>query len=223
MRRDVAYQALEDFAPDLVGTLEPTAHQIDDIEAHFDGFAAQPELDSYRFSTYTQQILYNNTQLTLLGSGEFLLHEVVGGTGDIHHCTGGHVRDVETGRAYHHNNVYLHGGTAKLSAVRLMQHIAARPTSDPFVVTGDFNALENSSTTKFMRGEQVLPDLDGEPYTNPLPMVDAYRLLHPNAANSGTTNAGYSGSQSGNKIDYVFVQAGTVSVLEADIVHTIPL
>ena len=218
-RRDVAYEVLEDFTPDTVGTQEPTAYQIDDIEAHFDGIAVQPELDSYRFSTYTQQVLYNNEHLTLLGAGGFLLHEGVDGTGDIHYCTWVHVQDVITGRAYYHYNVHLHGGTAKLSAIRLMQHIAVRSTNDPFVVTGDFNAAENSAVINFLRGEQTLPDIDGQPYTNPIPLVDTYRVLHPDATNSGTAG-GFSGSQTGNKIDYVFVQAGAASVLTAEIVHT---
>ena len=70
-----------------------------------------------------------------------------------------HVQDNDTGRANYLYNVHLHAynhfidkNTSQMSAVRLMEHIAARPTDDPFVVTGGFNSTEDSATIQFLRG-----------------------------------------------------------------------
>jgi endonuclease/exonuclease/phosphatase family metal-dependent hydrolase len=230
-RRDGVYRVLEDFAPDLVGTQESARYQINDIEARFDGDPELPsgdelDLDSYQYSTYLEQILYNSEALTLLGSGGFLLHEGVYGMDAIPFATWVHVQDNDTGRAYYHYNVHLHAynsylamNTSQLSAVRLMEHIAARPTNDPFVVTGDFNSHEDSATIKFLRGEQQLLG-----YSNPLPLVDTYRVLHAGAGDSGTVHH-FRGEKDGRKIDYVFVEKSTLddgllTVESAEIVHT---
>ena len=220
-RKAIVYQVLTDFAPDSVGTQEPMPRQIADIEE------AIPTLDSFQFDDgagfdRTQQILYDNTRLQRTEASGFLLVEGTNEGGYIRFCTWVRVTDQSTGRSYYHYNVHLDhrdAASRELSVVRLMKHIADRSSNAPFVVTGDFNTGEASPTMNFLRGEQALLDGSGESYTNPIPLVDTYRALYPDAPNSGT-GSGFSGKQDGGKIDHVLVQAGAATISDADIVHT---
>ena len=220
-RRAIVYQVLEAFGPDSVGTQEAMPRQIADIEA------AMPLLDSYQFDDgagfdRTQQIAYNNSRFERVEAFGFLLIEGLNADGTIRFCTFVRLQDRVTGRSYYHYNVHLDHRSAtsrQLSAVRLMQFISSRATDDPFVVTGDFNTGESSPTMEFLRGERTLPDLQGAQYTNPLPLVDTYRSLYPNAPDSGTGHP-FDGDRTGGKIDHVLVEAGAATTLEAVIIHT---
>lgn len=220
-RRDVVYRVLRDFAPDSVGTQEPMIRQIADIEA------AIPTLESYRFDndpvfTRTQQILYRKDRFDRTEAGGFLIADGTNEGGTIRYCTWVRLSDSTTGRSYYHYNVHLDHRDAKSreqSVVRLMRHIASRAEDDPFVVTGDFNTAEESPTMAFLRGERALSTKDARTYANPIPLVDTYRLLDPNARNAGTAG-GFAGKRGGRKIDHVLVAAGAATVHEASVVHT---
>jgi endonuclease/exonuclease/phosphatase family metal-dependent hydrolase len=220
-RRDVVYRVLREFGPDSVGTQEPMIRQIEDVER------AIPTLTGYRFDNdpvfvRTQQILYRNDRFDRIDAGGFLVAEGKNEGGTIRYCTWVRLSDRETGRSYRHYNVHLDHRDAtsrEMSAVRLMKHIASRPADDPFVVTGDFNTAEDSPTMAYLRGEQTLPDPDGVEVANPIPLVDTYRFLHPDAPDSGT-GSGWRGNRKGRKIDHVLVAVGTATIQEASIVRT---
>lgn len=220
-RRDVVYRVLREFDPDSVGTQEPMVRQIEDIEA------AIPTLHSYRFDNdpvyvRTQQILYRSDRFDRIEGDGFLIAEGTNKGGTVRYCTWVRLSDRTTGRSYYHYNVHLDHRDAtsrEQSAVRLMKHIAGRVTDAPFVVTGDFNTAEDSPTMAFLRGERTLADEKGVLYANPIPLVDTYRFLHPDAPLSGTGN-GFKGNRKGRKIDHVLVAAGAATIREASIVHT---
>jgi len=79
------------------------------------------------------------------------------------------------------------------------------------IVSGDFNAGESNPAVRYLKGDL---DLDGK---TPIPFVDSFRLLHPEATEVGTFHA-FKGTRSGEKIDYIFVQPGA-EVLETRILH----
>lgn len=220
-RRDMVYRVLRDFAPDSVGTQEPMVRQIRDIQS------AIPTLASYRFDndpvyTRTQQILYRADRFDRKDASGFLIAEGTNEQGTIRYCTWVRLADKATGRRYYHYNVHLDHRDAtsrRLSVVRLMRHVANRASDDPFVITGDFNAAENGPAMTFLRGRRELPDERGVAYANPIPLVDTYRLLHPQARDSGTAG-GFRGKRRGGKIDHVLVASGAATVREAAIVHT---
>ena len=220
-RRDVVYQVLREFGPDSVGTQEAMIRQIQDIET------AISTLDSYRFDndpTYirTQQILYRSNRFDRVEGNGFLIAEGTNKNGTVRYCTRVRLLDRSTGRSYDHYNVHLDHRDAtsrELSAVRLMKHIASRATDARFVVTGDFNTAEDSPTMAFLRGERKLPDEHGVEYANPIPLVDTYRVLHPDTPRSGTAS-GFGGNQNGRKIDHILVAVGAATVHEASIVRT---
>jgi hypothetical protein len=220
-RRDLVYRVLRESRPDSVGTQEPMVRQIADIEA------AVPTLASYRFDNdpcyvRTQQILYRKDRFDRIDGGGFLVAEGTNEEGTVRYCTWVRLEDRVTGRRYYHYNVHLDHRSAisrQSSVVRLMRHISARGSADPFVVTGDFNTAENSPTMAFLRGSRALPDEEGVAYTNPIPLVDTYRVLHPYAPDSGTAS-GFHGNRKSHKIDHVLVAAGAATIRDASILHT---
>lgn len=220
-RRDLVYRVLRGFGPDSVGTQEPMIRQIRDIGR------AIPALSSYRFDNdpcypRTQQILYRNDRFDLDAAYGFLVAEGTNERGTVRYCTWVRLADRATGRRYYHYNVHLDHRDLKsreASVVRLMRHVAARPTGDPFVVTGDFNTGEQSPPMEFLRGKRTLPDERGVEYENPIPLVDTFRVLHPDARDAGTAT-GFRGRRKSGKIDHVLVAAGAATVREAAIVRT---
>lgn len=220
-RRELVYRVLRECAPDSVGTQEPMIRQIRGIEA------AIPTLMSYRFDNdphfiRTQQILYRSDRFDRVGGGGFLIAEGTNEQGTVRYCTWVRLADRSTGRRFYHYNVHLDHRDAtsrQLSVVRLMKHVAARESDEPFVITGDFNTAEDSPPMEFLRGTRPLPDEQGIAYTNPIPLEDTYRVLHPEAANAGTAG-GFRGNRSSRKIDHILVAAGAARVNEAEIIHT---
>ena len=81
----------------------------------------------------------------------------------------------------------------QLSVAQMVEHILAQPLDNTTViVTGDFNTGETSAPIR---------DLNAAGF------VDTFRVLYPNATNVGTFNS-WVGTDTGDKIDYVFVSDG---------------
>ncbi len=100
------------------------------------------------------------------------------------------------------------------SAALIARRIADRAYPDePVVLTGDFNAGEASTAIAYLRGEA---DVDGA--RTPAPLVDSFRVAHPDATDVGTFCGFDPKNTGGDKIDYVFVQPGA-SVIDAAIVR----
>ena len=91
--------------------------------------------------------------------------------------------------------------------------MAARTHADPVVLTGDLNAGERNPAVRYLLGDRTLP---GD--ACPVPLVDSFRVLHPDERAVGTFHW-FKGLAPGGKIDYVFVQP-TAKVLEAKILRT---
>jgi len=102
----------------------------------------------------------------------------------------------------------------KRSAALIARRIADRAIPDePVVLMGDFNAGEANTAIAYLRGEA---DVDG--IRTPAPLVDSFRVLHPDETDVGTF-CGFDPSRTnGEKIDGVFIEPGA-RVLEAFIVR----
>ena len=219
-RREIVVRVLRDFGPDSVGTQEAMVRQIDDLET------AIATLESCRFDNdpvyvRTQQILYRSDRFDRIEANGYLIAEGLNENGTICYCTWVRLSDRNAGRSYYHYNVHLDhrdAASRELGVVRMVKHIANRATDDPFVVTGDFNTAEDSPTMAFLRGEQTLTDENGVEYTSPVPLVDTYRCLYPDAVNSGP-GGGFGGHRNGRKIDYVLVAAGAAMIHAAASLH----
>jgi endonuclease/exonuclease/phosphatase family metal-dependent hydrolase len=85
------------------------------------------------------------------------------------------------------------------------------------VVTGDFNAGENNPVITYLKGQIAVEGLDGNKAKTSIPMIDTFRVLHPDVKDVRTGH-GFKGTRQGNKIDYIFVSPAT-KVLEAEILY----
>jgi endonuclease/exonuclease/phosphatase family metal-dependent hydrolase len=100
----------------------------------------------------------------------------------------------------------------------LTAHISNREHDDPFIVTGDFNAGEDNSAMRYLRGEVARAHQGSSDAPHPLGLRDTFRVLHPNRAEVGTFN-GFDGATTGEKIDAVLVSSEW-EVRQAEIVRT---
>ncbi len=126
--------------------------------------------------------------------------------------TWGRFIEASTGRAVSVINTHFDHRSEpsrRQSAEQLARFVAERAKQEPVVVTGDFNAPEDSYAIRFLRGEMPEP---------PIRLVDTFRVAHPDAVEVGTFG-GFRGDVAGAKIDYVFTLP-TARVLSAEIVRT---
>jgi endonuclease/exonuclease/phosphatase family metal-dependent hydrolase len=104
----------------------------------------------------------------------------------------------------------------------LLERIDDKVGSKPVLITGDFNAEMNESPIRHMTSASITTNVFGHDivWTNPYPVRDAYRVVHPNSdAGTRCHNEGFpipKADWGGKRIDYVFVsQASKVNVLSA--------
>jgi endonuclease/exonuclease/phosphatase family metal-dependent hydrolase len=96
----------------------------------------------------------------------------------------------------------------------IASRIASRAHPDAVVLTGDLNAGERSPAVRYLLGG----DADASPAdASPVPLVDSFRALHPDAIAAGTFHW-FTGIAPFSKIDYVLVPPDA-QVLEAEIIR----
>ncbi|MFK7767810.1 MAG: endonuclease/exonuclease/phosphatase family protein [Mariniblastus sp.] len=87
------------------------------------------------------------------------------------------------------------GKTARSEGSKLIRKfVNSLPTSSHVIVTGDFNAPENSSPYR-----SLFAELDG----NQSPLLDTYRKIRPIASNEEGTFSAFNGKKTGSRIDWV--------------------
>ena len=131
------------------------------------------------------------------------------------------MRDLKTNKSFYLYNTHLDHRSApsqQRSVELIAQRIAARVhQDDPVFLTGDFNAAEDTSTIRYLKGEieKAFEETETPP---PAPKLrDSFRVLHKEATAGGTFNS-FRGERSKAKIDYVFVSS-EIKVLSAEIIH----
>lgn len=212
VRREMVYRLFREMDADLAGLQEVYINQLQDLLAALPGYqrvgvGRNDGRDSGEFSP----ILYRASRFEVESSGTFWFSdtpEVPGsaswGNYTTRICTWGRFVEKGTGRAHYLFNIHLDNlsqVSREKSVVLLMQRIGARAVpGDPFIVTGDFNARETEPAIGFMKGAVPIEGL-----ANPLPLVDPFRALYPDATGVGTFHNFLGGSDS-PKIDYIFIR-----------------
>jgi len=172
-------------------------------------------------------LLYRSDRFGVGESGTFWFSdtpEIAGsntwGNACVRICSWARLIETKTGKAFYIFNLHLDHvsqPSREKSAVLLAERIKNRRYKEPFVVTGDFNAGENNPVIMYLKGQVAVEGPDGSKARTPVPMIDTFRVLHPDAKDLRTAH-GFKGTRQGNKIDYVFVPPGT-KVLEAQILY----
>jgi endonuclease/exonuclease/phosphatase family metal-dependent hydrolase len=218
-RIDLATSVVAANDADVVGLQEALKHQLDDMLARLPGygFVGVGRDDGNGGGEYAA-ILYRKDRLSVAGSGTFWLSDTPEAPGSKHWgnrvvriCTWARLKDEPTGRHVYIYNAHLdhESQPAREKGARLIaQRIAERPHADPVVLMGDFNAGEENAALMTLRGRG--------PDASPVPLVDSFRVLHPDESDVGTFHGFKGGPASPMKIDYIMVEPSS-QVLSAEI------
>jgi endonuclease/exonuclease/phosphatase family metal-dependent hydrolase len=227
-RRELVFGVLRDHRPDVVGLQEALRFQIDEIRQ------ALPEYgeigvgrDDGKTAGEYSAILYRHGRLEVLEQGTFWLSatpEVPGsrswGNSIPRICTWARLADKASGRRFYLYNTHLDHQSQparEQGAELIARRMGQRTHSDPIILTGDMNSGEDNVVIRYLRGELKAVPSKKEPCATVPPLVDTFRLLHPEALQVGTFN-GFEGKRDGPKIDYILVSPQW-KVLEASIIH----
>ncbi len=227
-RREMVFDVIRDQHSDVVGLQEALKFQIDEILEAVSGLGmVGVGRDDGKTEGEYSAILYDRDRLKVDESGTFWLSDTPDVPGSItwgndctRICTWARLIEKTSGRAFYAFNVHLDHvsqPSRERAAVLLAQRIRGREHLDPFVVTGDFNVGESNSVITYLTGASRLGGGGKWEHANPVPMVDTFRVKHPDMGNVGTFN-GFKGRRTGEKIDYVFAPA-EVKVFEAQILY----
>jgi endonuclease/exonuclease/phosphatase family metal-dependent hydrolase len=227
-RYEMVFDVLRNHRPDVVGLQEALGFQIQQIRKAIGGYGliGVAREDGKNDGEYSC-LLYRLDRYDVKESGTFWFSdtpEVPGsshwGNACVRICSWARFIEKKSGRAFYVFNLHLDHvsqPSRQKSAVLLSKRLLARKHADPFIVTGDFNTGEKNPVILYLKGKLALSKSDGNKGKNPVPMVDTFRVLHPDAGDVGTFN-GFKGNRRGEKIDYVLTMPG-VKVLEAKILY----
>jgi len=227
-RKEMVFDVLCDHRPDIVGLQEALDFQIAEICNALGkyGRIGVAREDGKTDGEYSA-LLYRLDLFDVDESGTFWFSdtpEVPGsnhwGNACVRICTWARFIEKKSGRAFYMFNLHLDHvsqPSREKSAVLLAHRIRDRKHPDPFILTGDFNTGENNPVVVYLKGKTALTGADGRLSENPVPMVDTFRLLHPDVNDVRTAHA-FRGTRKGNKIDYVFVPS-SIKVLDAQILY----
>ncbi len=215
-RRDLLLDVVREQAADVIGLQEALDFQIDDIVAAIPvfGVIGVGRDDGGRKGEYAA-ILFRRDRFQVSDAGTFWLSDtpqVIAskswGNSITRICTWARFVDRD-GRAFWHFNVHLDHQSQpsrERSAQLLRTRVdARRAPEEPVVITGDFNAGESNPAVMAITSSGTF--------------VDTFRVKYPAERVVGTFTGFDPAKIEGDKIDYVFVPAGT-EVLNAAIVRT---
>ncbi|MBN1559075.1 endonuclease/exonuclease/phosphatase family protein [candidate division KSB1 bacterium] len=222
-RQDLVYAVLQDHAPDIVGLQEALKFQIDDILENVPDCAmlGVGRDDGDTLGEYSA-ILYRPDRFAVKQSDTFWFsdtpHVIASkswGNDIVRICSWALFLDKVTGASFYFYNLHLdhRSQPSRVKSTELLaKTLAAQVKGAPFILTGDFNAGEDNQAITFLTDPRPPEALRAV-----MPVIDSFRLLHPQAEEVGTFN-GFDGVKSGDKIDYIFVSS-QIKVLSAAILH----
>lgn len=227
-RKEMVSDVIRNHPSDVVGLQEALRFQMDSIREDLPvyGEIGVAREDGNNEGEYSS-VLYRTDRFGVGESGTFWFSdtpEMAGsntwGNACVRICSWARLIETKTGKAFYIYNLHLDHvsqPSREKSAVLLAERIKNRRYKEPYVVTGDFNAGENNPVITYLKGQAAIEAADGSKAKTPVPMVDTFRVLHPDVKDVKTGHA-FRGTRKGNKIDYVFVPQGT-KVLEAEILY----
>jgi len=227
-RKELVFEVIRKHDPSVIGLQEALGFQIDEICKALPQYAMiGVGRDDGKAKGEYSAILYRRERFEVEQGGTFWLSDtpevpgsITWGNACTRICTWARFVERKTGRAFYHYNLHLDHisqPSREKSVVLLAERIRNRKRPEPFVVSGDFNAGENNPAILFLKGKVTVPGKDNANVENPVPMVDTFRVLHPDANDVGTFNA-FKGDKTGDKIDFILTTSD-VQALDAQILH----
>ncbi len=223
-RRAMLFDLVREQDADIIGLQEALDFQIDEMAAAAPYYAViGVGRDDGRARGEFSAILFRKGLFRVAEGGTFWFSDTPATPGSrswgnnvTRICTWARLIDRD-GLGFYVYNLHLDHQSQpsrERSTELLRDRIAARAvTTDPVIVTGDFNVGEDNAALVPLLG----PRPPEKAATLPL-FVDTFRVVRPDEKTVGTFTAFKFGQESGPKIDYVLVQPGT-EVLHADILR----
>jgi endonuclease/exonuclease/phosphatase family metal-dependent hydrolase len=221
-RREMVAEVIRQFAGDFVGIQEAKPNQLADLNDRLPDYrsiALSREADPTRGEAAPIYYRHIRWAMDPEQHGTFWLSdtpEIPGSKtwGNEFYpriVTWARFTEQPSGRAVYVFNTHFGGGdeAQQKSVLLLASRVARLPKSDPVIVSGDFNATEDSIPINILRGQTA---------NAPIPLIDTFRAANPDAKDVRTAHE-FHGDVHGEKIDYIFVRPGT-QVLSAEIVRT---
>ncbi len=227
-RRELVFDVIRKNDPDVIGLQEALGFQIDEIRKALPQYAmiGVGREDGKTKGEYSA-ILYRSDRFEVEQGGTFWLSgtpdvpgSITWGNACTRICTWARFVEKKSSRAFYHCNLHLDHvsqPSREKSMLLLVERIGKRQHADPFVVTGDFNADEKNTAILFLKGKTSLPGKEGGKAENPIPMLDTFRVMHPDANDVGTFHD-FKGTDTGGKIDYILT-ISNIHVLDAQILY----
>lgn len=203
-RRDGVARTIQRFNPDVLGTQEVLASQLDDLKRAMPEFASVGAGRSDGADDGEMcAILYRPDRFKKLDEGHFWLSRDPHKPGSTswgavwsRMTTWLKLRPRDGGGDFYVFNTHfaVASGNARHQAARLLrQRIDAIAGDSPTILTGDFNTTQTSTTYRTL--------LRGTPRTGPF--VDTYRAIYPDTYPFEATRHGFRGTLKGQRIDWI--------------------
>jgi endonuclease/exonuclease/phosphatase family metal-dependent hydrolase len=220
-------EVLSLYRADVLGLQEALDFQISEIRTMLPGYEMVGAGNLGGSKGLHNAIFYDAGRFVPSAEGTFWFSdtpEVPGsrGWGNIipRVCTWARFVEKESEQAFYFYNIHLDHlslRSRKKSVVSLTSHIHTRPTPDPFVLTGDFNARERSSPIQYLKGKRLLNMRKQGNLSNPEPVMDTFRVRYPNHRHVATFH-GFRRFFFRLRLDYIFVSP-SVTVQDAKIIQ----
>jgi endonuclease/exonuclease/phosphatase family metal-dependent hydrolase len=226
-RSSRVHEILDYYRPDILGLQEALDFQVSAIRTMLPGYEMVGIGNLGGSRGLHNAIFYDSARFFLSAEGTFWFSntpDIPGskGWGNVipRTCTWVRLIEKASQQAFYFYNVHLDHislRSRKNSVVFLTRHIHARPFPDPFILAGDFNAVEKSSPIQYLQGNMPLKIKKRGNVVNPEPLVDTFRERYPHRRNVATFH-GYRRVFFRFKLDYIFVPS-SVRVHDANIIQ----
>lgn len=221
------HEILNYYRPDVLGLQEALDFQISAIRTMLPGYEMVGIGNLGGNKGFHNAIFYDSARFVLSMDGTFWFSNTPDapgskGWGNVipRTCTWARLIDKDSHQAFYFYNVHLDHislRSRKNSVVFLTNHIHTRHSPDPFVLAGDFNAVEKSSPIQYLTGNIPLKIKTKGSVLNPEPLMDTFRVRYPKRRNVATFH-GYRRLFFRFKLDYIFVPS-SVHVHDAKIIQ----
>lgn len=220
-RREAMAEVVRGFGPDVMGTQECLAAQLEDIRKRLPEYdvVAAGRNDGQR-SGEMCAIFFRRDRFVQRDSGHFWLSDSPEQPGSRSwgavwpRMTSWVRLQPRNGGAeffvFNSHFPVFSDGARDRSAELLSERIRRIAGRSPVVITGDFNTDETSDAYRILQGNRLTG-----------PWRDAYRFVHPHQQDDEATRHQYRGTVAGRRIDWIFASREMTPVA-ADIIRDRP-
>ena len=213
-RKELVAELLRNQKADVIDLQKAARLSLDDLHQTLPGYGeAGVGRDDGKAGGEYAAILYRQDRFEAESSGTFWLSETPSTAGSVSWgarqarvCTWVHLIDKATKAGFYVFNTHLDPTNVTVrdnSAALILNRIKARAQPDPFILTGDMNSPESSTTIRLYKGPQDLAAGAAASLDTP-PLRDTFRVIHPDETGVSTRHQ-FTGSRNGEKVDYILV------------------